>query len=205
VSEGVANPKDLTGWIFVVKLNYKPYKLKDFVYEDVTLETRGLRYEINLNMPYTIQNLINDFQDYGLNPNSFVVNENNLLIPCVSDSNYQFRLTGKVTEKVILISTEKLIGSVETGYLPFYLQVLDTCNGVKLFINPNEKLNRDNNWILEIGFEIFPETYSQNDLFLRLDLLFHNIDKIITAALDDEIVSINVLANNPNACTAEQV
>jgi len=156
-------------------------------------------------MPYTIQNLITDFSNYGLNPNSFVVNENSLLIPCVSDSNYQFRLTAKVTKNVVLISTERLIGSVETGYLPFYLQVLDTCNGVKLFINPKEKLNRDNNWILEMGFEIFPETYNQNDFFVRMDLLFHGIDRIITAALDDEIVSINVLANNPEACTAEQI
>lgn len=156
-------------------------------------------------MPYFTQNLIDDLTEFGLDPNRFIVQQNDILIACLTQSNFQFRLSGKVTEKVILISTEKLIGSLETGSLPFYLQAMDSINGAKIYINPNEKLNRDNNWILEMGFEIFTETYTKEDFFLRLDLLFYNIDKLLTFAVDEEIVTINVLSQNPNACTAEQV
>lgn len=156
-------------------------------------------------MPYTIENLINNLTEYGLNPKSFATNQNNLLVPCMTDSNFQFRLSGKVTEKVILLSTEHLVGSLETGSLPFYLQAMDTTNGVKIFINPNEVLNRDNNWILEMGFEVFTETFNKEDFFLRLDLFFYNVDKLLSLALDEEIITINVLSENPNACTADQV
>ncbi len=156
-------------------------------------------------MPYSIQNLIDDLTQFGLNSQSFVLNQNKIQVPSVTDSNFQFRLTFEVTEKIILVSTTRLIGSLETGSLPFYLQAMDTINGTKIFINPNDSLNRDNNWILEMGFEMFTETFHQNDFFLRLDMLFYNIDKLLTLALDEEIVTINVLAQNPNACTAEQV
>ena len=156
-------------------------------------------------MPYSIPILINDLTQYGLNPDSFVVSQDQVFIPCNSDSNFQFRLSCQVTEKVILISTTRLIGSLETGSLPFYLQASDSCSGVKIFINPKDELNRDNNWILEMGFELFLETYTQEDFFLRLDLLFYNIDKMLNLALDEEIISINVLAQNPNSCTSEQV
>jgi len=94
---------------------------------------------------------------------------------------------------------------VSKDSLPFYLQAMDMINGVKIFINQKQKLNRGGNWILEMGFEFFTETYTKKDFFLRLDLLFYGIDKILNFGLEKETISISVLAENANACNAQQL
>jgi hypothetical protein len=135
--------------------------------------------------------LVEEFKNYGFASETFVFDsDDSLFFPMLTEDGYAVAIFATIDENWIKISTNELIKNTKQTNLSKFLEYNNKLKCSKLFIKGIETANPDVHYI-DLGFEMFLDSYTQEYFFSLVDFLFLAIDKVAQYGANDGILKVS--------------